>query len=283
MEQLYAKNIIDMETEAHYSFQSTLKKTKGIHYHDFFEFFIITEGKVIHVVNNTEQLLEEGTLVFIRPNDCHYYMDVEGNYCNFINLAFPQNVVEDLFRYLGNSIDTDLLLSAPISPSVKLSKSDCEVLKKKLQNLNLIPLSAKRLKRAKLRAFVVDIFTQYMILKSRSYEKKLSDWLDITISEMKLYDNIKGGVPAMIKLSGRTHEHLCREMKKQLGITPTEFVNMLRIDFASNLLLTTDTKIIDIAADCGFETLSHFFHLFKKKMGISPNIFRKNGSKMFNN
>lgn len=48
-----------------------------------------------------------------------------------------------------------------------------------------------------------------------------------------------------------------------------------RIGAARRLLLTTDTPIADIAAECGFSSQSHFNDSFKKQTGRSPAQYRK--------
>ena len=44
------------------------------HWHDYFEIFLMIEGKTVHQVNDIEQNLDEGYLVFIRPGDVHFYV-----------------------------------------------------------------------------------------------------------------------------------------------------------------------------------------------------------------
>jgi AraC family cel operon transcriptional repressor len=64
-------------------------------------------------------------------------------------------------------------------------------------------------------------------------------------------------------------------MKKYLQQTATDFINHLRLDYAANLLYHTDFPIIKVAFESGFNNLSHFNHLFKKKDRITPYNFRK--------
>lgn len=50
---------------------SSLKETAPLHSHNFYEFFIVTDGTALHMVNNSIQTLTKGDLVFIRPQDTH--------------------------------------------------------------------------------------------------------------------------------------------------------------------------------------------------------------------
>ncbi|MBQ7128673.1 MAG: helix-turn-helix transcriptional regulator [Clostridia bacterium] len=79
----------------------------------------------------------------------------------------------------------------------------------------------------------------------------------------------------IINRSGKSREHLSRLFKAATGQTIGNYLNDLRIEHAAAMLTTTYLDIINIALESGFENLSTFYHLFKKKKGISPNQYRK--------
>jgi len=68
--------------------------------------------------------------------------------------------------------------------------------------------------------------------------------------------------------------YLCHLFRRQTGATLTKYLQGLRIGRAKKLLAETDRSIIDIAWASGFESISHFNHLFKKTVGMSPSAFR---------
>lgn len=55
----------------------------------------------------------------------------------------------------------------------------------------------------------------------------------------------------MVSLSGRSKEHLARMMKKYYGITTSEFINRLRLNYAANMLLNSNMATIDICLRVG--------------------------------
>ncbi|CCN49687.1 putative Melibiose operon regulatory protein [Vibrio nigripulchritudo MADA3029] len=63
--------------------------------------------------------------------------------------------------------------------------------------------------------------------------------------------------------------------KKLLGKTIKEHLTDLRLYHAKMLLAESDTKIVAIALDSGFGSLSAFYDVFQKHEGISPAAFRK--------
>lgn len=69
--------------------------------------------------------------------------------------------------------------------------------------------------------------------------------------------------------------YLSREIKKHLGMSFQEYLNMVRLNKAKELLLTTDLRGLDISIECGFSDYKYFSHLIKERYGCSPIEFRK--------
>ncbi len=68
---------------------------------------------------------------------------------------------------------------------------------------------------------------------------------------------------------------LCRLFKQIMGTTPFSYINNCKIRRSRQLLIETDLPIKDICMQCGFENESYFYKVFKEKMNISPNEYRK--------
>lgn len=66
-----------------------------------------------------------------------------------------------------------------------------------------------------------------------------------------------------------------RVFKNELGISPVDFINNERIKLATSLLHNPRKKIKDVYMECGFNSLSYFNRLFKRKKQLSPKEFQK--------
>jgi AraC-like DNA-binding protein len=71
-----------------------------------------------------------------------------------------------------------------------------------------------------------------------------------------------------------------RFMKKRTGKNYIEYLNDLRLGIASRFLVDTSKTISEISYECGFNNLSNFNRIFKKRKGYTPKEFRENYSKM---
>lgn len=276
---LYSEDLLDSETEIHYAFHKSLKSITSIHSHNFYELFLIVKGEVLHLINDKVQKLNEGTLVFIRPSDIHSYQRSDKKECQIINLAFRQSTVKELFSFLSGGFPSDFLMNSKLPAQVNLSASEKEMLSVKLEYLNTMSREDKSKIKSTARVLLFEIFTKYFSANFDNQKKQTPEWLDSLLSEMQKKENFTGGIRQFYRLTNKTPEHLSRVLKKYLNSSPTDYINELKLNYAANLLSNSDESISIISIEVGYENLSHFYHLFKKKFNTSPSSFRKQNHK----
>ena len=74
-----------------------------------------------------------------------------------------------------------------------------------------------------------------------------------------------------VGLGRRRFTELFRQV---VGESWRRYVHRLRLEYAAQLLVTTDRSVTSIAFECGFEELSHFHHSFKTAYGGTPLTYR---------
>lgn len=78
--------------------------------------------------------------------------------------------------------------------------------------------------------------------------------------------------------------HLHKIFKEQMGINIYESIKSIRLQKASNLLLTNKySTITEIANLCGYSSQSSFIKAFKKRFEQTPNEWRKGGYEVYSN
>lgn len=63
--------------------------------------------------------------------------------------------------------------------------------------------------------------------------------------------------------------------KKKMGINYNTYINNKKIDYAKKILETTDTPILNLSMDLGFEDCGYFIRVFKKLEGVTPKKYRE--------
>lgn len=80
------------------------------------------------------------------------------------------------------------------------------------------------------------------------------------------------------KLVNMTEVSFSRFFKARTGITFMDSLLELRLGNASRLLIDTTQSVAEVAYNCGFNNISNFNRLFKKKKACTPKEFRESYS-----
>ena len=70
--------------------------------------------------------------------------------------------------------------------------------------------------------------------------------------------------------------HLSTLIKKETGMSFTEYITEKRMEDAKKLLLKEELSIEEVAEKVGYHDYFYFTKAFKKYAGVSPSIYRKN-------
>lgn len=280
-ERLPSKLHIDPLTDASYLYISNINEASHTaHCHDFFEVMLVVNGQCCHIINGKKQVISDGHLIFIRPDDMHCFEKLDSYQCQFINIPFSISTFDSLCNYLDEGFPKERLIRVEDPPYAELSSVEKSILRQRFELLNLIPISQKKLVKLELRALLVHILTSYIAPTLPILTNDIPQWFEELCLSMNNKENFTEGIEAMIKLSGKSHEHLCRLFKKYYSTTPTNYLNHLRLNYCANMLTNSDLGILDISIEAGYESLSYFYNLFKKKFGSSPSLFRKQHSRV---
>ena len=109
-------------------------------------------------------------------------------------------------------------------------------------------------------------------LKEEQQRKKKEDILAYLAIHYRDPDLSQTQVADAFQISNYT---LSRMFKLRVGVGFSEYVNSKRLEYAKELLLTTEYSIHDIARMVGFSSDNYFSRIFKANVGVSPTVFRE--------
>ena len=69
--------------------------------------------------------------------------------------------------------------------------------------------------------------------------------------------------------------HLAREFRRRHRVSVGEYIRQLRIEYACARLISSNLLLSQVAHEAGFADHSHFCHIFKKCIGVTPRQFRE--------
>ncbi len=271
---LTADRFVDPVTQLTYRYVLSDTEYFRPHYHDYYEVFIILNGNVKHIVNGAEIALTAKDLVFVRPEDTHDYLSADGKSFSLLNITFSSETAGELFGYLGNGFPTQNLLKEKYPPTIHLTSGEADALDSKMKNIVAISAEDTDALKTNLRILLFDIFSKYFF-RSEIYEKNIPSWLEELCSQMRKSENFIEGTDRMYELCDRSREHISRSMKKYLGVTVTEFINNLRLNYIASMLKNSNHSIAEIVFESGFNNLSWANEQFKAKFSTTMSKYRK--------
>ena len=270
------ERFVDKDTECSYRFVLSTTEYFRPHYHDYYELFVILEGTTIQYINGTRHKQHRGDMVFIRPSDVHDYICENGQEFSMMNITFTAKTANELFCFLGEGFPSNILKSLPMPPIVHLSENNLNWFNSQMDSICAIGGNSKEELKTSLRILLFKVFTKFFSDTCKN-DESMPLWLDSLLDKMQLNSNYIYGVDRLLELSGKSREHTLRSIKKHTGMTATEFINGLRLNYIANMLHNSNHSVSYIIFESGFNNISWASTLFRRKFGMTMQEFRKNG------
>ena len=121
---------------------------------------------------------------------------------------------------------------------------------------------------------------EYRTLATSSYAKVEAESDSRRVLKVKNFiaknymDEIR--LATLADIAGMSPSSFSRFFKLRTGRNLSDYIIDMRLGYASRMLVDTSKGVAEICYDCGFNNLSNFNRIFKKKKGCSPSEFRDN-------
>lgn len=251
-----------------------------LHFHEEFELnFIRNAGGAKRVIGDHVEEISDLEFVLVGPNLQHGWFTnkCKGKIIKEITIQFHRDLFDDKFLQ-RNQMGFIRTLFQVSSRGVLFSNATTKAIMPRIKNLSqkqgfdsvlelmsiLHDLSISRNFRI---LSDVAFNTELPLYNSRRIEKIMahvnSDFnQNITLSDAA-------------KIAGMTEVSLSRFFKLRTGKTFIDTLNEVRLGNASRMLIDTTHSISEIAYKCGFNNISNFNRIFKKKKDCTPKEFRE--------
>jgi AraC family transcriptional regulator len=114
-------------------------------------------------------------------------------------------------------------------------------------------------------------------VETREVDKMNLDYknrIDRVIKYIEENSNQKINLDALASVSNFSKYQFSRIFTSIVGMTPVAYVNRERLQKSVQYLIETNKTLLDIANQCGFESVSTFNALFKKHFSKTPSDVR---------
>ena len=234
----------------------------------YFETVLVSEGSATHYVNDGVQHLEKGSIIYIRPTDVHSFKTADSSGFSMLNVGYTENDFLPVLHHLSIPLKA---ITAPALPiHIHLEQQTFEWLRNRLTILK--EMFPSKHCRNMFRAIVGELY--YPLLENKQIKHSASDdmptWITDLDAMMSHKDNFILGASRIYQLCNYSQPHIIRSFKRYFNMTPTEYVNVKRMNYACELLLLHEYSISQICFMTGFNSIGHFYSVFKKIYNCTP-------------
>lgn len=241
------------------------------HNHNYWEFFFVTQGSVIHRTPKSEQVMTEGMGYLIHPGDIHCFVDASADYGQ-LNIMISDEYFRELLDFVDKNLyDSINAVKNPIFYTVGSSIS--REMEKTIHAIQITDVSNKKRITALTKMLWLEVI-KLIYRKDPLLNREYPEWLNNFINEIQKPQNIRRKVSELTELTNFSHRHLTRLFLQYTGQTLNEYLLIARMNYAAMLLRTTQQDILQISAMVGYDSLSHFIRIFKTHFGITPKQYR---------
>lgn len=248
--------------------------TVGLHSHEYFELFLITEGKVLHEWNGTEKVLEEGTLCLIKPSDAHQFSPYDNTATVHFNLKLKCELMEQLCEAVSPTL-YDGILNTDKLIKYKLKAHEYAYFQRIVENANYSPAHKTDKSATPLMKTVALNFLYYVHQSLKNKKRNHPKWFENFLEALQTPENLCKPLSALYGLSGYSQTRLNHFFREYTGTTLVSYLTQKKVNYACNLLRSTNYTVLQISLTAGFRNLSHFNAVFKKTTGETPTNYRK--------
>ena len=244
-----------------------------LHGHIYWEFFIMTEGRIVHVLNDKKSTMQKYDYCLVGPADLHRFEQYGAEHSKHLNICLTDKEFRNLCDFTDQSLYNDIV-SRRVNITGKLKQDELDRL---CGIANRALMCGEDFTRQK-NMLISTLFFEMMeaIVNDLSAEKNsYPDWLNLLLERLNTTETMNMSVDEIIRMSGFSHTHLLRQFKKYTGQTIMEYLNQKKLQYCCNLLQNSNCSTLEISTLLGFSSLSHLNHIFKKKYGITPTEYRK--------
>ena len=253
-----------------------------LHWHSELEIIVIKKGSGIISVDFQRQTVTSGDIIFILPGRLHSIEQDGTNSMEYENIILQPELLitgeDDLCaeRFIHPLMNNQLHTETFFSPSLPYyaQLSEC------IRQLDFVCSLKKEGWQLAVKGCLFQFL--FLLITNRTVSEKSSPVGEKSLEKMKtilkyVEDHYKEHltIEDMAELTFYSKSHFMKFFKSHMGTGFIDYLNDYRLVMAERLLRSSDNSVLEIAVQNGFDNLSYFNRIFKRKYGTSPGKYRK--------
>jgi len=256
------------------------------HYHNEIELILVRDGSLKMMINSENRVLEKGDMAICTSGDIHYY-DSKDRESSIILIVFRPEFIEDAVKWPWSTRFTPPFIDRSTIDSAGLEKSTLKEIKDCFEKIHSELNEQKRHHEILVKGHLVQLiglFLRHMPQSDMGHQnmnaangrKMIQKAIEFILS------NYSKSI-SLLDLSehlGVTPSYFSSYFSKNTGQTFKSYLNTIRVERAYILLKSRQEPVIDVAHECGFNSIRTFNRVFKNIKGYKPSSLRSGRSRV---
>jgi AraC-like DNA-binding protein/mannose-6-phosphate isomerase-like protein (cupin superfamily) len=252
------------------------------HRHNYIEIMYVCSGRITHVIDGKEIVMEKGDILFLNQQAGHSVkragLDDIG--VNFI--ALPEFFDIPLRMLREDNVLADFLISTlqqknQLAQYLLFHLKEDPAIENLIENM-IMSMIDEATADDVVNQYSMGLVFLYLLKHMDSLTKNSSQsYQDIVAQSAMRYVENSYRTATLTKLSEDFHQSLSQTskmIKQSTGFTFQEILRRKRFQKAVMLLLDTDLAVEEIVEVVGYENQSYFYRQFKSRYGMTPRKYR---------
>ncbi len=259
------------------SYRKTTHATEPItlHYHkDLIEFHFVVKGLREMMVEDVSYLTTANRVFIVYSNETHNSVEHFERPVEFYTFQLNLKSRDSLLG-LNQESSNQLydLLTGSNNRMCALSKEDMHNLKVSMDKLlaNKTEQHCSALVTLAMLLFKIPQLSDVTVKADENTNENISKALRFIDENFKEALTVKD----MAEYCGYSQSHFQTHFKSIYGVSPSEYLNTLRIEHAKKLLSNSDIDITAIAFELNFSSSNYFSTFFKRYTNTTPSLYRQ--------
>lgn len=251
------------------------------HWHSEIEVVLVCEGSLGMGINSEYYILEKGDIAICTSGDIHYY-NSKNMESTIILTVFRPELIGNVINLLTNIRFKYPVINASVIEELNLDAHVIDNIKTCINNI----FNEINQKNSHYQVFtksniieLIGLFLRHIPYHSINLSCNIVSGEESRL--MKAINYIENNYTQDISLEDVAKFldinpfYFSRVFNRGTGLNFKTYLNSIRVEKAHNLLRASNDQIIDIAYECGFNSIRTFNRVFKNIKGTSPSIFRE--------
>lgn len=260
------------------------------HWHEEIEVIIVLDGSCDYRINLDSFVINKGDILIIDSQSLHSLTYIPSKNMTWASFVFNINMLKSsntdgaLLKYIAPLLNHEHQLPIILKDNIVCYSKIFDVIEDIIYCYYEKDIAYELELKSLLFKFFSLLYKNDLIKKHQSKNNltiNTTDKIKLVLNYINDHYSEDISINTLAELCEYSEYHFMRFFKKHIGLTCVQYINNLRLEKSSILLTSTNNAIMDVSLEVGFDNLSYFNKLFKRKYNLTPKEFRTINSTIF--